>query len=102
MPFGHTVLYGEYGQYSDSQSDFVTNLGFSGSETKFWGLGAVQEIDSAAMSMWLTYRHIEGSLGSCNGGSGADGEAYRCQDLNASDVALDDFQLIKFGALINF
>ena len=25
-----------------------------------WGLGVVQEIDAAAMSVWLSYRHIEG------------------------------------------
>ena len=27
-------------------------------EVRQWGVGAVQEIDAAAMSLWLSYRHF--------------------------------------------
>ena len=54
-----------------------------------WGLGVVQEIDAAAMSIWLSYRHFEGDF-----------------DLNGAAAGgafdLDDFQYVKAGALINF
>jgi len=73
-PLGHTVLYGEYDHNDDGAA--------SGSESQFWGLGAVQEIDAAAMSLWLSYREFSADP--------ADG------------TNLDDFQMVKFGALINF
>ena len=71
---GHTVLYGEYEMIDDA-------YGNVGGDFDLWGAGIVQEIDAAAMSMWLSYRNIEADNGV--GGTG-------------------DFQYVKFGALINF
>ena len=96
LPMGHTVLYGEYAQYNDSQSDLVTNAGFTGAETEMWGVGVVQEIDSAAMSVWLKYRHIEGDFGTCQG------VVDTVCALNPGDFDLEDFQYVSFGGLINF
>ncbi|WP_334151660.1 porin [Hyphomicrobium sp.] len=80
-PLGHTVLYGEY---NNSELD-------SGPEHEFWGLGVVQEIDNAAMSLWLSYRHFSAS------GYGD------IEDVNDNPVtSLQDFDMIKAGALINF
>jgi len=76
-PLGHTVLYGEY---LDSQDDA------RGADLKWYGAGIVQEIDNAAMSMWLKYRNIEAEGGICAVG------AQGCQDLDE----------VTFGALINF
>jgi hypothetical protein len=73
-PLGHTVLYGEY---DNSEVD-------GGPEHEFWGLGVVQEIDNAAMSIWLSYRQFS-----------ADG-------YGGLDADLEDFDMVKFGALINF
>ncbi|MEI9902378.1 MAG: hypothetical protein WDN31_22445 [Hyphomicrobium sp.] len=42
----------------------------------------MQEIDAAAMSLWLSYRHIQYDDNSAN--------------------SYEDFQYIKAGALINF
>ncbi len=56
-------------------------------ELNVWGLGAVQEIDAAAMSVWIKYRNL--SLDS----------------NNAADIAAggyEDFQYVGLGALINF
>ncbi len=96
-PIGHTVLYGEWGQYNDQFSGNLGNLcpGFdrlggtsldnfcdtfrltvapnlqpialrqataafvTGSEAERWGLGVVQEIDSAAMHVWARWQHQE-------------------------------------------
>jgi predicted porin len=71
-PLGHTVLYGEYQDFDNTAND---------SEVQLWGAGVVQEIDAAAMSVWLSYRHLEGEDGG---------------------VDVDDFQYVKAGALINF
>lgn len=75
-PLGHTVLYGEYELIDDNAYDV------DGGEFQLWGLGAVQEIDNAAMSLWIKYRNIE-----------TDG-------VSPGDEA--DFQLFQFGGLINF
>jgi hypothetical protein len=75
---GATVPYVEY---QDGQLD-TTGVGDTG-EVELWGLGVVQEIDAAAMSLWLSYRNIDADS----------------QDLGVGSL---DFQYVKFGALINF
>jgi hypothetical protein len=96
-PLGHTVLYGEFARYDDSVTDQFINNGYSAT-TQLWGLGVVQEIDAAAMSLWLSYRHLDAQLhcgndsaAFCGPGSGI---------VNFGD--LESFQYIKFGGLINF
>jgi predicted porin len=85
-PLGHTVLYGEYEKNEASGTAFVqkgyNNVAATTSDFDLWGIGVVQEIDAAAMSLWLSYRDIEYSDNS--------GGQY------------EDFQYIKAGALINF
>jgi len=71
---GATVLYGEYENVSDA-------YGGDG-DFDLWGLGAVQEIDAAAMSLWIKYRNIEAKVNSGDDDS--------------------EFQLFQFGGLINF
>ena len=94
-PLGHTVLYGEYAKYNDSVPDFFTNIGLQASTT-LWGLGVVQEIDAAAMSVWLKYRHVDGDFK----GIGCDlGNATL---ITGGDCSLDSFQYVGVGGLINF
>jgi hypothetical protein len=79
-PIGATVLFGEYGQYNDQYSglcgtatacfatfqvgasndprNFVTG-NITGSEVQRWGLGVVQEVDSAAMHLFARWQHQE-------------------------------------------
>jgi hypothetical protein len=90
-PLGHTVLYGEYEKNESTGAAFVQAIepgGFvvqpTSSDFNLWGVGVVQEIDAAAMSLWLSYRHLEYS------------------DNNFLGVQYEDFQYIKAGALINF
>jgi hypothetical protein len=81
-PLGHTVLYGEYLNNEAERPDVAAST----AELEMFGIGVVQEVDSAAMSLWLAYRHYEGD---------PDANTGLVQDP-------DDFDLIKFGALINF
>jgi Gram-negative porin len=84
IPLGHTVLYGEYAEYTDQLSPAALDAGASSSELSRWGFGAVQEIDAAAMSLWVKYRQQEVSI--TGGGLGG----------------IDDFRYVSTGALINF
>jgi len=72
---GHTVFYGEYlnGQDGGFNAD---------SELDVWGAGIVQEIDAAAMSVWLKYRNL----------------SYD----DAVETNVEDFQYVGLGAIINF
>ncbi|WP_334148112.1 porin [Hyphomicrobium sp.] len=85
VPLGHTVLWGEYARYSDMTGDSLIDAGATSSELDRWGLGVVQEIDAAAMSLWLKYRNLSGEV---------DGVA------GLNDI--DDFNTVVGGALINF
>ena len=88
---GHTVLYGEYERFEDGGVGGLIEDGVSvSSEVNLWGVGIVQEIDAAAMSIWLSYRHLDGSA------------SIRWDDDDVERFNADDFQYVKFGALINF
>jgi hypothetical protein len=82
---GATIPYIEYEESNDGAFAVVANGTTNNSEFELWGVGIVQEIDAAAMSMWLKYRHLEADITS----------AGVNQDL-------DDFDYVSFGALINF
>ena len=83
-PLGHTILYGEFAQYTDQLSPAALAAGATGSELSRWGFGAVQEIDAASMSLWIKFRQQEVSIT----GPGLGG--------------MDDFRYVSVGSLINF
>ncbi len=91
---GHTVLYGEYGNKNDMftnnaalQTAGLAGVGVNvtGSDMTQWGVGIVQEIDAAAMSLWLAYRNFEADI-----------------NQGAVNTSFDEMHVVKFGALINF
>ena len=103
---GHTVFYGEYlngqggalGADLDNDNDGTLNadeipvvdnntIVMNNSELEVWGGGIVQEIDAAAMSVWVKYRHMS-----------VDGIV----DSNGAAVNAEDFQYVGVGGLINF
>ncbi len=96
-PLGHTVLFGEYGNNDDKLSNALWRAGVNSSNLDQWGLGIVQEVDAAAMSLFAIYRAYEGDV-SCRG------TAVECgtQGLVQGKNNFDEHQLFKFGALINF
>ena len=80
-PLGATVLFGEYGQYKDQYGTLGTTdvcaagvgpmlgsplcnaavgaVNVTNSEVQRWGLGAVQEIDAAAMHVFARWQHMD-------------------------------------------
>jgi hypothetical protein len=89
MSLGHTVLYGEYGERRDMYHPQLTDFGVTGSKVTQWGLGVVQEIDAAAMSLWLNYKQYDPSF---------DGPGVIAAGLDN----LDNLDIVTAGALINF
>ncbi|MEQ1576289.1 MAG: porin [Hyphomicrobium sp.] len=84
-PLGATVFYGEYAEHNDMASEAIIFApGATESELQRWGLGIVQEVDAAAMSVWLKYRNMDAST-----------DAVGLQDLQ-------DIDFVGMGALINF
>ena len=111
-PHGATVIYGEYGNDDDKISSGLAGVGATGGELERYGIGVVQEIDAAAMSMWIAWRHYEGDI-TCSDTAAAANGGVDCTNSGTvlAPVAtglvngnndLEEFDLFKFGALINF
>jgi len=110
-PLGATILYGEYAQYNDFygvalangvgvaavNGNTFANCGASascsptGSELQRWGLGAVQEIDSAAMHLWARWQHQDLDISFVDNVTGVNGKQ-----------GFDDFDLFQAGGIIFF
>jgi hypothetical protein len=95
-PIGASVFYGEYGENKDKFSNASFLLGVNGSTLTQYGVGFVQEIDAAAMSIFVNYRRYEADV-TCRAG----GAAGFCGGV-AGKPGLEDAQLVKAGAIINF
>jgi len=134
-PIGATVLFGEYGQYND-QFAAARNLcldGFgagtavgafcaagpvgisglhegvfvTGSEVERWGLGVVQEIDSAAMHLWARWQHQEVDVGLVgvevtNPGCELVDPALCNFSSQRINQGFDDFDIFQVGGVIFF
>jgi hypothetical protein len=127
-PIGATTIYGEWGQYNDQFSaqggdlcgifdgSFGTNIdafcnltpsSFSpdvlvtGSEVERWGLGVVQEIDSAAMHLFARWQHQEISVDLVGISSSFDGTDTTFTFSNVSQ-GFDDWDLFQVGGVIFF
>lgn len=84
-PLGATIIYGDYAEYIDQLGPAAINQGATSSKLTRYGGGIAQEIDAAAMTLYLKYEQYEGEV------TGAPG---------LSD--LDDLSLVSTGAIINF
>ena len=82
---GNTVLWGEYAESNDMMGPSIQFTGATSTEFTQWGLGALQQIDAAAMSVWVKYRHYDATI---TGGT------------LAGDF--DAYQTVIMGGLINF
>jgi hypothetical protein len=87
-PLGKTTIFGEY-----RHDDGGTNLGAAvgggfvhDSSLNFAGGGVVQNIEAAAMDLYVVYRHADGDFNTTVGGN----------------VDLDAFDAVQMGALIKF
>ena len=91
MPLGKTTIYGEYAQWSVGTNNTFTGAlgvnGAAGSDMSMWGVGINQNIEAAAMDIYLQYRNYNGI------------ETHTAAGVT---TAYDNIQLIMGGGKINF
>ncbi len=87
LSLGNTIIWAEYTEYNDQLGPAALAAGVTGSTMEKIGGGIAQEIDAAAMTVWLKYRQEDA-------------------DIDAPAAAgLDDIEtlhLLTAGGLINF
>jgi len=94
---GATVLFGEYGKNENKQSIAAWESGITSSNLNQWGLGLVQEIDAAAMSMFFVYRNYSADATCANVNLATCAAAQ-----GVGKTTFDNAQIFKAGALISF
>jgi predicted porin len=82
MPLGKTTVFGEF-RHDDAGANPGKTFGAS---VDFWAGGVVQNIDAAAMDLYVIYRHAEGDF----------------NDTATTTVNLDNFDMVMTGARIQF
>jgi hypothetical protein len=100
-PLGTTTIFGEYRRDQAGANVAAAPGGglpgtftTQGAEARFWGGGVIQNIEAAAMDLYVIYRHADGdlTLGKAVAGLGAAGNT----------VSIDDMNMVIGGALIKF
>jgi predicted porin len=91
IPLGTTTIFGDY-RHDDAGSNLSANpTGLAGdfvrtSDLNFVGAGVIQNIEAAAMDLYVVYRHAEGDVNASSG----------------TNIELDDFDMVITGAMIKF
>ena len=85
-PLGATIVYGDYARYNDQLGPGALALGATASTLQRFGGGIAQEIDAAAMTVYLKYQHYEADV----------------TGLSPTVGNLDSAEFVSAGALINF
>lgn len=85
---GATIIYGDFARYNDQLGPAALALGATSSTFDRFGGGIAQEIDAAAMTVYIKLQHYEAELS---------GPA-----LSPAATDLDDADFISVGGLINF
>lgn len=84
-PLGATIVYGDYAQYNDQLGPAALALGATAGTFRRYGGGIAQEIDAAAMTVYLKYQRYDADV------------------TGLSTVgALHSADFVSAGALINF
>ena len=113
---GNTVLYGEYGVTTDwgatnaGRAYAATTIpgattvnGVTDTELAIWGVGIAQNLDAAASTLYLGYRHFSADItctgaatagGVCAGAAGAPG--------TGKSLSTEDMHVVLGGALVRF
>ena len=102
IPLGKTTFWGEYFDYDgganerrinagDALNPFVGNARIWNSGVQVYGVGISQDIDAAAMAVYVSYRRFEGDLTVRDDASG-----------NLATVGIEDLDTVMTGALIKF
>lgn len=105
LPLGKTTVFGQYYKNEGGANDRrdlaandpinpfgATSADLMSSEVEVFGLGVAQGLDAAAMTLYLSYRHIEGDLT----------VARTTGATTQQTIDLDDLDIVMTGAIIKF
>jgi hypothetical protein len=126
---GNTALYGEYGVATDwgaeangrnfagtsataacpgpnsvctgALANFTTVNGVTDTELRIWGLGITQNVDAAASTLYLGYRHSEAEI-TCTGAAAGAGACAGAAGGPAKRLPTEDIHVIAGGAVVRF
>ena len=100
FPLGKTTVYGQYYDYDGGSlartisfadgANVVSAGQVVDSAVEAYGFGVVQGVDAAAMSLYLTYRHVSPELTTFTTAAGR------------VDVAVEDYDFVTAGGIIKF
>jgi hypothetical protein len=110
-PLGSTIFWGQYQAYDTGfgvfsnvvqtvgATDVLNSIGatsfMSGSQTSIWSIGVTQNIDAAAMQLYLGYHNYSTDLMLLNQNASASNQ-------RAASNPIDDFSVVYTGATIRF
>ncbi|MGZ8408833.1 MAG: hypothetical protein ACXWVS_02730, partial [Hyphomicrobium sp.] len=105
FPLGKTTVYGQYYDY-DGGSLARSISFYDGPAQTFtgqvidtavesYGFGVVQGVDAAAMSLYLTYRHVSPELTTFTAATAGNPAAV-------TNVAVEDYDFVTAGGIIKF
>lgn len=83
-PLGATIVYGDYAEYLDQIGPNLLAAGATSSTLQRYGGGIAQEIDAAAMTVYMKYQRYDGSTDA------------------PTLPAIDSIDFVSMGAVINF
>ena len=104
---GKTTIYGEYYDYEGGANTRLISGSFAGTGAatpaavvstgvQSYGFGVAQGIEAAAMTVYLSYRHVEGEIEAVTTANGV------AANGPVSNIALEDLDLVFGGAIIKF
>jgi hypothetical protein len=93
---GKTTVYGEYYDYTGGSLDrTLFGAQVIDSAVEMYGVGFAQGVDAAALTLYLTYRHVEPQATTAVLVGGIASGAI-------TDVALEDYDFVTAGGIIKF
>ncbi len=126
---GNTALYGEYGRALDWGAEtagrayngspptpvcpgpnavcspaivnFTTVNGVTDTELTIWGLGITQNVDAAASTLYLGYRHMDADI-TCTGAAAGGGACAGAAGGPAKTLPTEAIHVIAGGAVVRF
>lgn len=104
-PLGKTTIYGEYYSFDGGANTRLLDANFAGTVNgaavvstgvESYGFGVAQGLDAAAMTLYLSYRHVKGDISVVDtaGGQAVAGAP--------TAIPLEDLDLVFAGGIIKF
>ena len=82
-------------------ANFTTVNGVTDTELRIWGLGITQNVDAAASTLYLGYRHFDADI-TCTGAAAGGGACAGAAGGAAKTLPTEQIHVIVGGAVVRF